>query len=92
MDVLEINKSIIINEGILQPIFVEIHLEIDKRESLPVLIFYCVVLKDEPSVHRLHTGEREVLVPQGGLRVCPRNIDEAIVRHSHIYRILGIEH
>ena len=87
-----INKPIIINEGVLHPIFVEIHLEIDKRESLPVLILYRVVLEDEPSVHRLNTREREVLIPQGSLRVCPRDIDEAIVRHSHIDRILGIEH
>ena len=92
MNVLKINKSIVVDKGILQPVFVEIHLKIDKRESLPVLILYRVVLKDEPGVHGLRTWEREVLIPQGGLRVCPGDIDESIVHHSHIDRILGIKH
>ena len=92
LDVLNINESIIVDEGILQPVLVEIHLEIDKWESLPVLILYRVVLKDEPGVHRLHTWERKVLISQGGLRVCPGDIDESIVRHRYIDRILGIKH
>lgn len=92
MDILNINKSIIIDKGILQPVLVEIHLEIDKGESLPVLILYRVVLKEEPGVHGLHTWERKVLISQGGLRVCPGDIDESIVRHRHIDRILGIKH
>ena len=92
MDVLEINKSIIINEGVLHPVLVEIHLVIDKRKSLPVLILYRVVLENEPCVHWLQTGEREVLIPLVGLCVCPRNINESIGRHSLIDRILGIEH
>ena len=92
LDVLNINKSIIVDKGILQPVLVEIHLEIDKRESLPVLILHRVVLKDEPGVHGLRAGERKMLISQRGLRVCPRDIDESIVRHRHIDRILGIEH
>ena len=59
---------------------------------MSILILYRVVLIDEPSVDGLHAGEREVLNPQGGLRVCPRDIDKSIVLHRHIYRILGIEH
>ena len=33
-----------------------------------------------------------MLNSQGGLRICPRDIDESIVRHCHIDWILGIEH
>jgi len=89
LDKLYINELVIIKICILQSVFIQIHLEEDKGQPFLILIFDCIIVKYESSVGV--AIEREMLISKRCLSICPLNIDESIISHCYVYRILCVE-
>ncbi len=92
INILNIYKPVIINERLLDAIFIEVHLKVDIRYSRTVHVLNRIIFENKAGVDWSLTFERKVLIAYRCFCVRPRDVSKVCISDSHIDWVLSIKH